>query len=96
MCTVNGRQELLHDLIRRAAVRLAEHSQQLPTTLMLQDVRVQDKETVDRGGYANIYKGMWSEHKVALKILRLKIGEEGKNHKVTTPHASLLTKLTST
>jgi hypothetical protein len=53
-------------------LRLAESSQQLPSSLYVRDIDIgSDRDPVSLGGFADIFQGIYNGQTVALKRLRV-------------------------
>lgn len=85
------KEESFHAMLRRVSVRLAEHTEKLPTTLVLSGVYALGRVMVANGAYGNIYRGTAAGQQVALKTIRLRTGAGEKDRKVIMPHACLRT-----
>ena len=56
--------------ICKLLIKLMDHFSCLPSTLFVSGVRVQSRDAVNAGGYADIFKGIYQSKQVALKRFR--------------------------
>jgi hypothetical protein len=70
--------------IRKIVVKIAQQLDQLPSSLIVRDVHLHNREIVAHGGYADVFQGKLASTEVAVKRFRLhNKGTERSMHKVS-------------
>lgn len=69
--TSRSKQRVFRSALRRTSMKLAEASDQLPSTLFLSGVELVHRDAVRGGAFADIFEGTYKGVKVALKRLRI-------------------------
>ncbi|KAJ7851493.1 kinase-like domain-containing protein [Mycena olivaceomarginata] len=67
----NGKTDKTVSMAEGHLLKVAEHSNQLPSSFLVDNVQCPNPWPVNGGGFADVYKGSHKEKPVALKVLRI-------------------------